>query len=148
MNLHLLKLFPAQVAKYWNELGPMVEQTLPPSANGSRMTNVLQAILSGRLEMLQYYDQSESGEARIIGLAVVGIVDNIDYSSKDMLIYAVYAYGQSSKQEVVDGFRLLVDYARGIGCDAVIAYTNLPGLVKYIKRLGGQADYTFLRLEV
>ena len=148
MNLHLLKLFPDQVARYWHELGPMVELTLPPTADGSRMTNVLQAILSGRFEMLQYYDQNESGEAKIIGLAVVGIVDNIDYSSKDLLIYAVYAYGQSSRQEVVDGFRLLVDYAKGVGCDAVVAYTNLPGLVKYIKRLGGQADYTFLRLEV
>jgi len=148
MNLHLLKLFPAQVAKYWNELGPMVEQTLPPSANGNRMANILQAILSGRLEMLQYYDQDEDGKARIIGLAVVGVVSNLDYTSNDLLIYAVYAYGQSSRQEVVDGFQLLVNYARGVGCNAVTAYTNLPGLVKYIKRLGGQADYTFLRLEV
>ena len=148
MNLHLLKLFPAQVAKYWHELGPMVELALPPSANGNRMASILQAILSGRLEMLQYYDQNESGEAKIIGLAVVGAVENLDYTSRDMLIFAVYAYGPVSRSEVIGGFRLLVDYAKGIGCDAVTAYTNLPGLVRYIKSLGGQTDYTFVRLEV
>lgn len=151
MNLHLLKMFPDQIAKYWYELCPMVEESLPPMTDSNadnRMTGVLQALLAGRLEMFQFYDQNENEEAKIIGLAILSVVENIDYTSKDLLIYSVYAYGPTSRAEVVGGFKLIAEYAKGIGCTAVTAYTTLPGLIRYIKSLGGSTDYTFLRLEV
>jgi len=153
MNLRFLKLFPDQVARYWNELGPMIEMSLPPTTSTraeSRMTNVLQALLSGRLEMFQYYDQKsdDDNSVEILGFTIIAMVDNIDFSSKDMLIYSVFAYQHLTKELIFEAFQLIVRYAKSVGCTAVIAYTMLPNLVKYIKSLGGQTEYTFLRLEV
>jgi len=151
MNLHLLKVFPDQLANNWESFRSAIEKALPPTADykvEGRATSILQSLLAGRLELLQLYDQNDDGTAKEIGIAVVGELDNIDYTSKDLLIYAIYAYDRLSRSEVLGGFELLVKYAKGLNCDAVVAYTNIPNLVKYVKRMGGQGDYTFIRLEI
>jgi hypothetical protein len=149
MSLRLLKLLPDQVAKYWELLSPMVESTLPPivGKDVGRMNSILESIMSGNMDMLQFYDIEED-KVSVKGFAVVSDMITVDWTEKQLLVYSVYGYENLSKRIIVDGFQLLMEYAAGQGCSSLVAYTNLDGLVKYVKRLGGSADYTFIRMGV
>lgn len=149
MSLRLIKFYPEQVASYWHFLSPIIESTLPPISSGGvdRMQKVLEAILAGNLEVLQFCDMSD-GNVTVKGFVVVAEINNIDCTGKQLLIYSIYSYESVSKADIVDGLRLLKEYAKSRGCDAITAYTNLESLVKYVKRVGGSTTFTFLRLEV
>jgi hypothetical protein len=103
--------------------------------------------MSGNMDLLQFYD-IEDEKVNVRGFAVVSDMITVDWTEKQLLVYSVYGYENLSKRIIVDGFKLLMEYAAGQGCSSLVAYTNLDGLVRYVKRLGGSADYTFIRMEV
>jgi hypothetical protein len=150
MNLRLVRLYPEQVARYWDFLSPLIEVSLPPitSNREDRMLKVLESILSGNMDVVQFFYVDEEGNVTARAFAVVAAIATIDGTGKQLLVYSIYGYESITRSEIVQGLKLLVDYAKGQGCDALTAYTNLSGLVEYFKRIGGSSSYTFIRLEV
>jgi hypothetical protein len=112
------------------------------------MLKVLESILSGNMDVVQFFYVDEEGNVTARAFAVVAAIATIDGTGKQLLVYSIYGYESITRSEIVQGLKLLVDYAKGQGCDALTAYTNLSGLVEYFKRIGGSSSYTFIRLEV
>lgn len=150
MSLRLVKLYPEQVARHWEFLSPLIEAALPPiSSNGTdRMLSIFESILAGNLDVVQFFQLNEDSSVAARAFAVVAEISNIDGTGKQLLVYSIYSFDNVTKAEIVEGLKLLTNYAKGQGCDALTAYTNLPGLIAYFRRIGGSSDYSFIRLEV
>lgn len=149
MSLRLLKLLPEQVTKYWELLSPMIESTLLPivGEDVGRMNSILGSILSGNMDVVQFFDLVDD-EVTVKGFAVVSVIISVDWTEKQLLVYSIYGYETVGKRSIIEGLKLLIEYAAGEECSSLVAYTNLRGLIEYTKRLGGNADYTFIKLGV
>lgn len=142
--LRLIKMYPDQVAKEWDKIGPAIEIALPPISDGvDRMNRVLESILSGVIQVHMFVD-----DQKVRGIVSTSIMNSIDGAEKQLLIYSLYGHKGITIDELREGFELLRELARGEECSHVVAYTSLDGLKNYVKRLGGDASQTFLRLEV
>ena len=69
-------------------------------------------------------------------------------ATRNMLIYCIYGYTDIDKESWVSGIKALSKYANSQGCNQIVAYSNLPTIINIVKRLGGNADYTFLTFDV
>lgn len=143
--LRMIRLYPEQVARQWEIIEPAIEAALPPITTNSldRMNRVFESILSGRLNTYMFVN-----ETKVKGVVTVSVLDSVDSVEKQLLIYSLFGYKGVTIDELNQGFDLIADLARGLGCASIVAYTSLDPLREYVKRIGGDASLTFLRLEV
>ncbi len=149
--LQMLKFFPDQVARHWEQIGYWIEQALPPIVDSrkssERMNNILESILVGRLDVhlfLIYEDEKPT----IYATMVTAIILSVDSNDKELLIYSVYGSRRMGKQILFEGLELIKKYAKSAGCSAITAYTNAEGIKALFKNIGGDSSFTYLRLEI
>lgn len=131
---------PEQVSEGWEMVGGMIEKSLAPIgiANHVTMTNALTAVLSDQLVCWMIAD--ETGPKGLVTTCVVqDPITNVD----SLLIYSMYGYGVS-RQLMLDGIQKLKEYAKGIGCQFLSAYTILPNVGEVVKATGGNANFTYV----
>lgn len=147
----LLKLLPYQISERWDWVWSTIEPALPTFSNirqnYERENNVLAALLGGKLEYLLFL-VDDGNEVKIKVAMTVAVIETIDESGKQLLIYSIYGLRMASKEEWLEGFELLKKYAMSKHCVSIVAYTNLKSVAEMVRRLGGNADFTFLKLEV
>jgi hypothetical protein len=143
----LTKLLPDQVSEFWEIIRYAIEQSLPPIAgeHPDKMKKILMSLLSGKS---QCWINSDVGEDRRVLEAVV--VTKIFYDdasdTKSLLIYCLYGYENIKQSSFTSALKTLVKYAKSESCERVIAYTNEPGVVKLVNRLGGDTSYNFISI--
>lgn len=149
MKLRMVKLYPEQVARHWDLLCPLIESTLPPvtTPGNKRSIKILEGLLSGVLIMHQFYHQLEDS-VKALAFIITIASNSVDGTGKDLFIYSVYGYEAVSLKDIFEALDLIKAYAKGEGCNAITALTDVPQLKDYIKRAGGSTEYTFIRLEV
>lgn len=142
----LLRTLPEQVSKRWDKFAPLLEKSLPPTvtARRQRMANVLRAILTEDLQVWVYYNE-QSQERYVVSTQIK--VDEISLG-KDLLIYSFTSIGQITPREVRVGLEVLAEYARGNGCNSIIAYSADDRLVKFAESEGAKANYKLIQIEV
>lgn len=149
--LRMLKFYPDQVAEHWSYIRPAIESALSPigiqQEADARMSRVLESILSGRLTV-HIFSKLIDERPKIYGVLTTGVMSMIDGSGDGLLIYSVFGSERVSRNDIMEAFELIKKYAKSIGCSAIIAYTNKDSLRSFIRAMGGQADYTVLRMEV
>lgn len=132
----LLRLLPEQVAKQWDQVWPAIEYTLPEPISPSAGTNVLQKLMSGALTCWVVVDD---GELK----AIMTTAMQVDLSGrKSLLIYSLFGYEKVPIKTWVGAANALRNWARGLGCIDMIAYTdndNSP-VMKLVRVLGGNTD--------
>lgn len=141
----LTKLLPDQISKFWDIIRYAIEQSLPPIAgeHPDKMKNILMSLLSSKSQCWASYDIKE--DRRILEAIVITRIFYDDASdTKSLLIYCLYGYEHIKQSSFTNGLKALVKFAKSEGCERVISYTNEPGVVELMNRLGGDTSYTFI----
>jgi len=137
----LLLLMPDQVPRYWEDIKEGIESTLPLGIPG-RSQRILAGLLSGRVQAWVSYRR---GDKTVVDGAVLTriVEDDID-GTRDLLIYCLWAIGETHESTWTEGLKALLDYGRGKGCNRAIAYSDVPMIVGLTKLMNGEARYVFL----
>jgi hypothetical protein len=148
-NDMLTRLLPEQVAKFWDIIKYAVEQSLPPIAGDhpDKMNRILSSILSSKTECWASY-RKENDTTIFEGIAVTKIIYDEASDTRNLLLYCVYGYESVDKESWDEAFITLVKYAKSRNCNDVIAYSDIPEIIKRAKAVGGEAKYTFITWNV
>ncbi len=140
----LTKLLPEQISKFWPIIKYAVEESLPPLAKDhpDKMNRILSAALSGRLDVWASYEKAE--KIRLEGIVVTSFVYDDASGTKSLLIYCLYGYETASGGSWFSGFDALKKYAKANKCSRIIAYSSNPDIIEIARRLGADAEYTFI----
>ena len=143
----LVKLLPANIAEYWDIIKYAAENSLPPIVweNQNTMNNILESLLSDRMQCWVSY--KEEGH-KIDGVVITTVSEDLASGSKNLLIYCLYAFGDTDKDTWVEGWTALSKYGKSLGCHRMVAYTEEPKMVQITWKLGGDARYTFCTLPI
>ncbi len=143
----LTKLMPEQISAFWNIIKYAIEESLPPIVGESpdKMNKILAALLCGKAQCWASYDKTEK-ENRFEGIVITNIVEDSISDTKNFLIYCLYGYENVDKKNWLNGFKSLVKYATARGCSRIIGYSDVPLILRLVKRLGGETKYTFISL--
>lgn len=150
MKLHMVKLYPEQIAKHWDLLCPLIESTLPPisTPGNERSVKILEGLLSCTMIMHQFYHQEEDGSVEVLAFMITIASSSVDGTGRDLFIYSVYGYEALSLETLFEGLALIKVYAKSEECNAVTGLTDVLQLIKAVERIGGSARYTLVRWEV
>lgn len=143
----LTRLLPDQVSKFWDIIRYAIEQSLPPIAgeDPDKMKKILMSLLSSKSQCWASYDVNE--DKRTLEAIVITRIFYDDASdTKSLLIYCLYGYGHIRQSSFTNALKALVKFAKSESCERVIAYTNEPGVVNLVNRLGGDTSYTFISI--
>ena len=153
MELRMLTLLPDRLAKHWDEILPMIVEALPPTASEQdellRNTKLLENVLNGRLAVHTFVRvEEENGQKKHTLLAVVTTTTstNLDSDKKNLILYTIFGTGKSKLDEWKEAKVLFSKYARGQGCSVITGYSNVEMIIKMAKLLGGEAEYTYIKI--
>lgn len=145
----LVKLLPDQVSKFWDVIKYAVEQSLPPIVGEApnKMQNILSGCLSGKVDVWASYEK-EGEKRKFEGIALTKVLHDDASMTNNLLIYCIYGYNGISSSSWRQGLISLLKYAYRIKCNQIVAYTEVPELIDLVKKLGGEAKYTFISFNV
>lgn len=139
----LLKLTTEYVAEHWDEIRPAIEQSLPP-VTSAHMEKVLESILIGKLQCWTSYERTENGPV-VEGVLTTTVIEDFVSGNLNLLIYSFYSYRKFKARAWIEGYEALVKYGKSIGCEWVLAYSNIDYLANMMRKFGGDADFRLLR---
>lgn len=144
----LVKLLPDQISKFWDVIKYAVEQSLPPVVGESpnKMQNILASAMDGSIDVWASYEKTDKNKFE--GIVLTEFLHDKGSRTNNLLIYCLYGYNDVSNESWVSGLESIIKYASGRKCNQVVAYSDNPHIIKIVKRLGGEAKYTFLSFNV
>ena len=144
----LVKLTPDQVNKYWELISFSIRESLPPIAMGAedRMSRILVSAMTGGLDV---WMSMVKKTMQVDGVATTCVTRDDNSEIRNLLIYSVYGMGEGFvKNSWMSALKTFKDYARGLGCSRIIAYTDEDSIKKFAEILGGETRYTFISFPV
>lgn len=149
MEVRMLKVLPEKAAKYWDQLSFFIEKALPPTANpNARMIAVFENLLLGRGDLFQFVGYEDSRPVELLGLVILVPFSSFDQEGRNMLVYAIASYKRLGKTTIEEGWKLIVKYAKSVGCNGVVAYVNSESAAKFLEGLGADTSQRLVRMEV
>lgn len=151
-ELLMARLTPEAISNTWPDLRAAIESALAPIPDPvkfmKRREHILESLLSGKLMCHSFYKMIDT-VPYAFGIVVTTVIHSIDDGEDILLIYAVYGHPKYVTGDYAEKFfGKMGEFAIGIGCKRIMAYSNIKEVIDAIKRLGGNADYTLLSLEV
>lgn len=142
----LIRLLPEQVANCWEDIRVAIEASLPPvvGMQSDRMQNILEALL---LEELIAWISVDKDKV-VDGVVVTSFMVDKNSGTKSLLLYCLYGYGEICRSSWEEGVETLRKFAKHSGCHRVIGYSDVPSLIKWVEKVGGETRYRFLSIEV
>jgi hypothetical protein len=143
----LVQLLPDQVAKYWEQIKFAVQSSFPPTATATdlNMNKVLTALLAGSLVAWASVDKESK---KIVAIVTTTIMDDACSDSKNLLIYSLFGLSNIGKDNWTDGYETLMKYAKGKGCNKLVAFTKVDLIKKLAKYYGGDTENTLISIDV
>jgi len=142
----LLLLMPEQVSNYWEDIKRGMHEAVPESVP-DRDAKVLQKLLVGMMQVWVSYRREED-KVIVDGAAVTAFVDDQVHETRNLLLYCLWAIGQSHQSTWVEGMEALKKFAKSKGCNRVVGYTELENVIGLCHHTGGEARYTFCTWDV
>ena len=142
----LTQLLPDQISKFWPVIKYAIEEAIPPTIKGEhpdKMNRILSAALSGKLDVWASYIRNKDS-VKFDGIAVTQVVYDEASNVYNLLIYAVFAYENTSAETWKEGYEALMKYAKAKKCSNLIAYSSVPRIVNIAKSLGADTSFTFI----
>jgi len=141
----LNKLLPEQISKFWPIIKYAIEQSLPPitGEHPDKMNRILSSSLCGEIDVWASYVKEGEG-VKLEGIILTQIIYEHVSFTKNLLIYCVYGYAETTNDTWILGLGGLAEYAKAKGCSAVIAYSSNSHVIEIAKKLGANIDYTFI----
>ena len=144
----LVRLLPDQISKFWPIIKYAIEQSLPPivGEHPDKMNRILSSALCGQLDVWVSYNKGEDN--KIEGIVVTEFLFDEPSGTKNMLIYCLYGYNEVTDESWLYGISGLAKYAQSRQCNQIVTYTDIPYMIDLAKKIGGEADYTFISFDV
>ncbi len=145
----LVKLLPDQVSEHWDEIRLAIEKALPPIMLKSdrAMVNILKSILSDYMQCWVMWVNKDS-EAEIRAILTTTIEIDRVCEMKYLLIYSFYTIKPLLPELAVSTIDTLKKFARGRGCQKLVAYTNIPRMEQLWESLGGTTEMKLLEIVI
>jgi len=138
-------LMPDQVTPYWDEIRGGLTAALPPGP-ADREQRLLAKILEGLVQVWLSY-RREDEKAVVDGVCLTSVVEDHIHDQRNLLLYALWAVGETHLSTWREGMDALKKYARGRYCSRVVGYTDQEKVIGLAKATGGVARYTFVTWE-
>ena len=142
----LVKMMPEQVMHYWDNIKEALKGTLPPYVTDS--PDKMMKIQAGFLGELVQCWVSVNDKPDVVGFVVTRVLYDDFTDSTNLLIISIYTFEKSTKEDWLGGFETIRKFAKGRGCDKIIAYTNEDKILKVVEMFGGVAEYTFVSIDL
>ena len=144
----LVRLLPSNIADNWDVIKYSLTYSLPPMINQSEevLNNILTVLLAGEMQCWVSYKDWKNAE--IEGVMTTHIIEEYVSKVKNLLIYSAFAYDTTNKRTWTEGLVAINRFADVYGCENIIGYTMAPEIIKVIKLLGGNTDYTVISIPV
>jgi hypothetical protein len=143
----LTQLLPDQISKFWPIIKYAVEEALPPttkSEHPDKMSRILSGMLCGKLDVWASYKHQEDGVTKFEGIVITQILYDDASNVHNLLIYALYAYENTTPNSWMDGYKALAKYAKAKRCSNIVAYASVPSIISLANRLGADTSFTFI----
>lgn len=145
----IVRLLPEQISEQWPILRYALEQALPPFAGGGedRSNRLLESLLIGTMDCWIVYHMEGERVAMEAAMFTTPTVDS-NTGGVNLMIYALYGFQPIPPESWSSNLQRLCRWARAQGYDKLVAYTNSRSILEMTKRLGGNAEYTFITFDV
>ena len=143
----LVQLLPDQVAKYWEQIKFAVQSSFPPTTTAAEinLNKVLQSLLVGNLVAWASIDKESK---KIVAIVTTTIMEDACADSRNLLIYSLFGLSDVGKQNWVDGYTTLMEYAKAKGCSKLVGFTKVEVIKKLAKHFGGDIENTLISIDV
>jgi len=142
----LVKLLPEQIPRVWSDIRLSVVEAYPPFIvlTEDALSNILKSLLIGAMDCWVIVTE----EKKAIGIILTSFNEDFCSGSRSLNVYSMWSSGGLTKKIWLDGWNTLTKYAKGKGCSLMVGYTNVPSIINLFRKMGGEAEMTFLRMEV
>ena len=142
----LVNLTANDIADRWGKIRQSIIETYPSfmPITMEELTNILSTIMSGQMDV--YEIQTDQGTA----IGYLTTVINRDYcvGIKSLFVYTLWTNGAMTRRIWLEGWKQLVGIARAKGCKKIIGLSNIKSVIDMVKWMGGNAEMTYIELEV
>jgi len=142
----LLKLLPEQIPSYWDEIKEGMLKTIPVGIP-DRAAKILNKLLLGTAQCWLSYHRGSDG-AIIDAVIITVIVEDQVHDTRNLDIYALWSTSITKRSSWIEGIEALKKYARKKGCTRIIGRSNVDSVLEFVRRAGGQAEYTLITFDV
>ena len=136
-----------KIEKCWNIIEEGVKLSLPPALlreKGS-MNNVKEALLKGDLLCWMIAGKTHDD---IRAVCITATVIDVGTKTRNLLIYALYAYEIIPKEVWYEGILMLRKFAKDINCKYIVAYSNNGNVISIAEKLKGTINMSFIMFDV
>lgn len=145
----MTKLLPEQISKFWDVIKYAVEQSIPPNVgeHPDKINRILTAALNGKIDVWTSYERGKDIN-RFEAIVLTKFLYDEVVGMRNLLIYSIYGYDTISAHSWRNGMKTLMKYAKGKGCSLIVAYSNIPEVVKLANSLGAETDFSFISFKL
>jgi len=143
--MQLIKMLPEQVEEYWEDVAPMIAQSLPYDIEKTRrgLTNLLAAILNERGTCWAFYSEEE-----FHGLLVTHQYVDPLVRAKFLVLYSAYAVKPVTPDVWQEAMGTLRKYAREQRCRSIVFYTPSDKWARFAEMQDIDGHFHMLTTEV
>lgn len=143
----LVQLLKGQIADDWEFMGGYIERSLltATTSDNLRMSEVLSALLNGRLQCWYFYENVDEDERNdVVAIVITMVTKDVGAGSNQLLVYSLCGIKKLNMQSFE---QLLIDLktvAKAAGSNRITMQTNLRNATSLATRLGGNTDTTLI----
>ena len=143
----LLKATPDQICQHWLFIRDSLMMQMPIGVKPSELVlaNIQQALLAGRLHCWFLLNVDNNS---VLGVCTTTVTEDTISGVRNLLIYSVLAMDPIPTKVWAYCYKVMQVFAKGAGCQHVIACTRNKRVLRLVKMLGGSEDNRFIELEV
>lgn len=110
-------------------------------------TLLLHALLRNEMQAWMVY-RVQDGERRRMALATTRVKFDPATETRNLVVVSLYGYERMEEAGWRAGLSTLKEYAKGAGCDKLVAYADSDRVMELVDMLGGERGYTLVLWEV
>lgn len=148
VQVMLLQLTPEQVSKLWGIVKPAILNALPPFSSEKNYigNNILDSLLIGKLQCWVSYKDGDLKTSD--GIITTMVVQDDITGGKNLLIFSAFSFTVVDLKQYLEGFTAIREYAKKLGCESLVWYTENEKLIEKMKNLGNVASYHYCKLKL
>ena len=144
----LLRLLPEQISEQWDIIKPTIEDSLRSACEDADMNEMLTSLLNASSQCWVSSRKATNGGNVIEGIIITIITKNMFGEGKNLLIYSLFGYSMDTREAWRGGAKALALFAKSNQCSRIVAYTDVPSLIKLVENLGGTANQRFVSIPI
>jgi len=127
----LLRLTPDQISDNWPLIKIVIDELL--GEDEVRDIKILQLMIS---EIMHVFSSYEKSSGKFEAVIITSFAFDEIVNQKSLIIYGLRAFNKISKNSWAEGFTGIQNFAKGMKCQKIVAYTDEPLVVNLGKRFG------------